>query len=339
MGVPALGRWCPAILLVMKPFLHCLVLLGIVLASPLAAQPAAERETNTVAGLLVYTEGLLLTLRSDATAELRQCAARPALTTNDLVQLKTALRKVRDDVVSADIGVQLSNAETRVQRGLAAAASHSTDPDDAVFINGLNVRDFHSRIEAQRARATFLQRDLDRAMRGLSATLEVVTPLQDILSRGDLGDRLGTRLRVLLSEWEKSTPKSESDFVSIVPPATSTAVMVAETAEHTSEAAVKRPASSTRSAPAVRSPPNAARVIKMAQAGVEEQVILGFITSLDTPSGLVTADQIIHTREEGLNDRLISAMLQHDGLLRARAAGRIAPRNPTVSGQSEPLRR
>jgi hypothetical protein len=305
----------------MKLLFLCLVLLGIGLAPSFAAQPVPDGGTNTVAGLLAHTECVVLTLRSNATAELRRSAARPVLTTNDLVELRNALCGVRSSLLRADIALRLGDAEARVQKALATAASRSPDPEDSVLVEGLDLGDFHSRIEAQKARAGFLQHDLDRLMGGLNRSLEVAAPLQDILSQADLSRRLAARLNRLLAEWEKSTPKPGTGLAGLT----------------TMGAPDASPAANRGLEPgAISAPPNVAKIVRMGQAGVDEQVILGFITSLDEPFGLATADQILQAHQAGLNDRLIIAILRHDSLLQARAAHPMAPRRTTVSGSAQP---
>jgi hypothetical protein len=260
-----------------------------------------DAATNTVAGMLAYTEGLLVTLRSNATAEICRYAAKSALTTNDLFQLRNALSELHDSLARADLGDQLSNAETRVQTALAMAANRSADPEDqTAFLDRIDLKDFRSSIETQKARAAFLERDLDRVTRSITASLQVAAPLQDVLSQDDLSSRLATRLRVMLAEWQKSTPKSGSSQGTIELPAWAGAVASATIITKTNEAV--------------------ARVIRMAQARVGEQVILEFIKSVDAAFDLKTADQILQVRQKGLSDKIITAMLEHDGVLRSRTA-------------------
>jgi hypothetical protein len=158
-------------------------------------------------------------------------------------------------------------------------------------------------------------------MGGLNRSLEVAAPLQDILSQADLSRRLAARLNRLLAEWEKSTPKPGTGLAGLT----------------TMGAPDASPAANRGLEPgAISAPPNVAKIVRMGQAGVDEQVILGFITSLDEPFGLATADQILQAHQAGLNDRLIIAILRHDSLLQARAAHPMAPRRTTVSGSAQP---
>lgn len=62
--------------------------------------------------------------------------------------------------------------------------------------------------------------------------------------------------------------------------------------------------------PAVRLSPWAAEIAKLAQAGVEDEVIFAFIDNSGTFN--LSADQIIHLNQLGVSSVIISAMLQHD---------------------------
>ena len=57
------------------------------------------------------------------------------------------LSQLRDDLLRAEVGAHLTNAEALVQTALAAAARHATDAEDqTVFLDGLNMQGFRSRI-------------------------------------------------------------------------------------------------------------------------------------------------------------------------------------------------
>ncbi|MSU57607.1 MAG: hypothetical protein EXS35_05415 [Pedosphaera sp.] len=63
--------------------------------------------------------------------------------------------------------------------------------------------------------------------------------------------------------------------------------------------------------PIVRSNTPAADVIKLAQAGVDEPVMLAFITNTTSQFGL-TSDEIIYLNDLGVPNTVVTAMMQHD---------------------------
>jgi len=82
--------------------------------------------------------------------------------------------------------------------------------------------------------------------------------------------------------------------------------------------ATAAPAAGVSSAPAPgQTPlsPNAAEVVKLARAGVGEEVILAYIKNCQSPFTL-SADAILHLKDAGVTSPLIAAMLTRDSALR-----------------------
>src|SRR5437660_4754832 len=62
--------------------------------------------------------------------------------------------------------------------------------------------------------------------------------------------------------------------------------------------------------------PAAAEVIRLAQAGVGEEVVLSYIQNSTTPFYL-TADQILYLKDLGISSQVTTAMLNRDAMLRS----------------------
>jgi hypothetical protein len=308
---PPVGHRALAMLWLMEATLYCIAVLCTTTPQPLIAQGAGGGgPMTTVEGVLLHTENLLCTVRSNMTGEIRQCLDKPLPTTNALVQLRNAIMQLQEELLRAGIGLQLSNAQRRVEAALAAADSKSTNLDDRIaFLGHLNVQDFRSRIEAQEAEEASLRRDLDYGVQALTTSLEVVTPLQDILTDAELSTRIANRLRTLLDELEKSGTEAEPK-----PP---------ETGKGDKKAIRLRPLNDDLPG---NISPSVGKVIRMARARVEDRAILAFIASSSTPFGLNTVDQIIAARQEGLSDKVLCGMLERDRFLRSKAATKEAVR-------------
>ncbi len=76
-----------------------------------------------------------------------------------------------------------------------------------------------------------------------------------------------------------------------------------------------------------------AQVVRLAQAGVNESVILAYINNSGSPFNLAT-DQIIYLKDLGLPDDAVTAMIQRDQQLGATAAVAPAP-TPGTNAQTE----
>lgn len=77
-----------------------------------------------------------------------------------------------------------------------------------------------------------------------------------------------------------------------------------------------------------------AHVIRLAQAGINESVILTYITNSASPFNL-TADQIIYLRDVGLSDEVVTAMMQRDQVLATETGVTAAPQPVATSGAVE----
>jgi len=63
--------------------------------------------------------------------------------------------------------------------------------------------------------------------------------------------------------------------------------------------------------------PGTAEVVRLAEAGTSDDVIVGYIQAAQTPFRL-TADQILFLRDNGISSPVISAMLARDNALQGR---------------------
>jgi hypothetical protein len=61
--------------------------------------------------------------------------------------------------------------------------------------------------------------------------------------------------------------------------------------------------------------PGAAQVVRLAKAGVGDDVLAAYIRSTQTPFNL-SADDVLYLRNSGLSAAILSTMLNHDGSLR-----------------------
>ena len=68
-------------------------------------------------------------------------------------------------------------------------------------------------------------------------------------------------------------------------------------------------------------------VVKLAQAGVSDEVILAYITNANVRFG-VNSDQIIYLNDLGVSGTVVTAMMQHDAT--ANAASAAAAANPLL---------
>jgi hypothetical protein len=75
-------------------------------------------------------------------------------------------------------------------------------------------------------------------------------------------------------------------------------------------------------------------VVKLAQAGVDDGVILSYITNANVRFG-VTSDQIIYLNDLGVSAAAVTAMMQHDAAMNAMAAA-TPPASTTSAPPTEP---
>lgn len=297
--------------------LHCVAVLWITAAQALGAHAATgSAETNTVWDILLHTDNFLGEMRSNLTGQIRQCLDKPPLGTNDLVELRTATMRLRDQLLRAGTTLQLSNAEQRVRSALANAESKATDPDDRMaFLGQMNLHDFLLRMESRLSAEASLRRDVEHVLGALTASLEVVTALQDVMNGAELSTRIVTRLRGLLAELEKSGMQ----------------------AGHDSPVSGKQENPSTARAPDGNLPASLSKsvykVIEMARSGVEEHMILDFIAHSSEPFELNTADKIIALHRAGLSGKILCAMMQRP----APREETLKPEEPIQAGKSPPL--
>src|SRR5690242_7154053 len=76
------------------------------------------------------------------------------------------------------------------------------------------------------------------------------------------------------------------------------------------------PAPSENAGPPAAVSPAVAEVIRLAQSGVGEDVVTGYIQNSAAPFDL-SADQILYLRDLGISSQAITAMLGRDATLRA----------------------
>ena len=79
------------------------------------------------------------------------------------------------------------------------------------------------------------------------------------------------------------------------------------------------PGTTVPPAPRVSLTPPAADVAKLAQAGVDESVMLTFITNSPNTFNL-SSDAIVYLNDLGISSEVVNAMIQHDQTLRANIA-------------------
>ena len=78
---------------------------------------------------------------------------------------------------------------------------------------------------------------------------------------------------------------------------------------------------------------SAADVLKLAQAGVDESVMLSFVTNSPSTFNL-DPDSIVYLNDTGVPGTVVTAMIQHDQTLKASSTAGELP--PVYSGQSTP---
>jgi len=135
---------------------------------------------------------------------------------------------------------------------------------------------------------------------------------------------------------DANPPGAESTMQSAEPPAV-TNLAAAEGAEVAPvERAQPAPASATKPLPPdLKFTPNAADVVKLAQGGVDESVMLSFITN-STGTFNLDSDQIVYLNDLGVSGTVIAAMIQHDHLLREAASASTAASPPAAPQPSPP---
>lgn len=69
---------------------------------------------------------------------------------------------------------------------------------------------------------------------------------------------------------------------------------------------------------AARLSPGAAEVVRLAQAGVDDTVVLGYVENSQAPFAL-TADDIVYLRDVGISSTVLTAMLNRDKALPAQS--------------------
>ncbi|PWU12411.1 MAG: hypothetical protein C5B50_21395 [Verrucomicrobia bacterium] len=75
--------------------------------------------------------------------------------------------------------------------------------------------------------------------------------------------------------------------------------------------------------------PGASEIVKLAESGTSDEVMLSYVQNVGTPFNL-TADQIVYLKDVGLSQQVLSAMINRDGALRGQALP------PIATGPSEP---
>ena len=87
--------------------------------------------------------------------------------------------------------------------------------------------------------------------------------------------------------------------------------------------------SATPPAPAVNLNGPAAEVVKLAQAGVEEVVMLSFVTNAPNTFNL-SSDAIIYLNDIGVPGTVVTAMLQHDQTVKGRSSSSLVTSAPPI---------
>src|SRR5580765_6882147 len=82
--------------------------------------------------------------------------------------------------------------------------------------------------------------------------------------------------------------------------------------------------------------PAAAEVLRLAQSGVGEEVVLAYVQN--SPGGFeLTSDQILYLRDIGISSPVISAMLNRDAGLRNQPQSQAQPSAPPLAPPSVPV--
>ncbi len=103
-------------------------------------------------------------------------------------------------------------------------------------------------------------------------------------------------------------------------PAVVNALPAAQTAEDDTVDAPARPISTVKPLPpGVRLTGPVAEVLRLAESGVEESVILAFVTN-STSTFNLGAEEIIYLNDNGVSSRVVTAMIQRDQVLRGLSA-------------------
>jgi len=82
--------------------------------------------------------------------------------------------------------------------------------------------------------------------------------------------------------------------------------------------------------------PPVAEVVRLAEAGTSEDVIVAYVQNATTPFNL-TADNVLYLKDLGVSSQVVTAMLNRDSALRAQAPAPIAVPPPVPAPPPEPV--
>ena len=119
------------------------------------------------------------------------------------------------------------------------------------------------------------------------------------------------------------------------PPATEPPPATAEVAEINAVVPAPAAAAERKLPPSIQPTPPTAELIKLAQAGVEETVMLNYITNT-TSMFVLSSDDIIYLNDLGVAGNIVTAMMQHDQGLKAYWANQVPPPSPVATPAAAP---
>src|SRR5258707_5802634 len=76
--------------------------------------------------------------------------------------------------------------------------------------------------------------------------------------------------------------------------------------------------------------PSAAEVIRLAESGVGDEVVVAYIQNSQA-SFYLSADHVLYLKDLGLSPQVLSAMLSHDSVMRSQAQSYPSPTQPSVA--------
>ena len=250
-------------------------------------------------------------IRSNVTAQIQIQLSTQLLGHKDLNGFIANLDLATNDLHQAGFGKKLDCASHQIESARSRIDTLLQDADSKLLAQGLNPEKWLERIASAKSQGNALRLDLGRLRSIVEELADWSTALEDVAPPPELAGILKIRLEHLLDEWEGRRAKAPKPVAAIQTQPGS------QPTQH-AHAKTAQPESPTRIPLGVANlSPSASEILNLAQAGAQENIILGRITNSPVLYNL-SADDILVISGGGVSQSVIVAMLRHDSLLKRR---------------------
>jgi hypothetical protein len=298
---------------------------------------SGQPQTNEYPAEAAQSAGAFFrSVSSNVLDQISQGTKKDTLNWKDLEVITSALDDAASTVRDAHWDEKLASAAAQIETVRSRVLGTCADPGnkEAMALEA-DAQSWLRDIRLKRASASILQTNILRLRNTVEELRKCSLILEPIEPPARLSERLRRRLQEILDEWQRDLAAATENMPAASPDTAQAAPRPAQTpagGDHPGMLPLQVSTSQDKTAGSVSHadresvvaayiPPGAARVLKMAQAGVEERIILGFIAASRDAFSL-TADEVIQLRRKGVSDKVVVAMLQRDAVLRGQPTER-----------------